>query len=561
MLLFGSPDATVMAFHATTESHVSRHIPLAGFLLVSLAAVSTAAPPASQPDNPGEEHIMIPMRDGKRLSAYLYRPKGKGPWPVVFQQRYAKLSGTRAQSEPLVRAGYAVAHVNFRGTHLSEGQWVGYRALGWGELKDGYDICEWLAAQSWCNGKVGTFGGSQAGYAQNFLAITRPPHLVCQYMTDTGLSLFQEGYRIGGVTRPRRFFAMDANCREPADNRKLMAEWFRHPNFDEYWHAEDCSRHFDRMDVPCLTVGSWFDFMNQGSIASFRGRQVQGGPNSRGKQYLVIGPWLHGGTKGNKIGELTFPENAAMPAEASMVRWFDHWLKGIDNGIERDPPVRYYVMGANVWRTAKTFPPESTATSYYLNSSKLMEEAPSKNAGETHYTSDPTNPLKLEGPGFPGARDARAFETQADVPTFTTEPLKDAVEWTGRVRTEIYLTSTAKDTDVLVRVSDVYPDGRSILLIDYPLRARYREGFDKEVLMEPGKVHKLAFDVGWLSQVFEKGHRIRVTVSSPGSPLYDPNPQTGKPASIDDPVDPVKADIAIQHNRINASRIIAPVVK
>ncbi len=211
-----------------------------------------------------ERHVMIPMRDGVRLSAWLYEPLGAGPWPVVFEQRYAGLRGesTRQSAAEFARAGFVVALVNFRGTHQSEGTWVGYRALQWG-------------------GKVGTFGSSQGGYAQNYLAVTQPPHLVCQYMTDTGLSLFEEGYRIGGTTRPERFQGMDSVCRNPEDNRRLLEEWFEHPHYDAYWQAEDCTRHFDRMNVPCLTIGSWYDFMNQGSIASFQGRQQSGGPNSR----------------------------------------------------------------------------------------------------------------------------------------------------------------------------------------------------------------------------------------------------------------------------------------
>lgn len=164
-----------------------------------------------------EKHAMIPMRDGKRLSAYLYFPPGNGPWPVVFEQRYADLRGaaTRKGAAKLAEEGFVVALVNFRGTHLSEGNWVGYRALGWGKLKDGYDACEWLASQPWSTGKVGSFGSSQGGFAQNFLAVAQPPHLVCQYMEDTGLSLFHEGYRLGGTTRPERFKAMAKICREP----------------------------------------------------------------------------------------------------------------------------------------------------------------------------------------------------------------------------------------------------------------------------------------------------------------------------------------------------------
>jgi predicted acyl esterase len=515
-----------------------------------------------------ERHEMIPMRDGKRLSAYLYFPKGEGPWPAVFEQRYGSLRGkaTRQNAAKMAQAGYVVALVNFRGTHLSEGTWVGYRALQWGKLQDGYDTCEWLADQKWCTGKVGTFGSSQGGYAQNYLAVTQPPHLACQYMVDTGLSLFQEGYRIGGTTRPERFKGMDAVCRNPQDNRRLLAEWFSHPDYDEYWQAEDCTRHFDKMNVPCFTIGSWYDFMNQGSIASFQGRQHRGGPKSRGQQQLVIGPWLHGRrNKSNRVGELVYPENAQWPVDEHMVRWFDHFLKGKDNGVEREPTVRYYVMGAvgepgapgNVWRTAKDFPPRSDSRTLYLRDEGALSETPSKKKdSSTSYASDPRHPMEIPGRSFPGARDARPFEKQKEVRTFTTEPLTEPVEWTGRVRAELYVSSTARDTDFIVRVSDVYPDGRSILIVDYPWRARYREGFDHEVLMKPGEVDKLAFPVGWMSQIFNKGHRIRVTIASTGAPLYEPNPQTGKPLTIAFPDDAVKAVNTVYHEAGHGSRIV-----
>jgi uncharacterized protein len=517
-----------------------------------------------------ERHEMIPMRDGKRLSAWLYFPAGEGPWPVVFEQRYVDLrgAGTRKAAARLAEGGYVVALVNFRGTYQSEGKWVGYRALGWGELKDGYDTCEWLATQSWSTGKVGTFGSSQGGYAQNFLAVTQPPHLKCQYMVDTGLSLFHEGYRIGGTTRPQRFLSLANNCRNPDDNRQLLEEWFRHPHYDDYWRAEDCSLHFDKMNVPCFTIGSWYDFMNQGSIASFQGRQQQGGPNSRGKQQLVIGPWLHGRlNKGHRVGELVYPENAAWPEHEHMLRWFDHWLKGKETGVEAEPAVRYYVMGAvgeadppgNVWRTAADFPPKATAAAYYLQAKGgLAVEAPVGDVEPTSYSSDPLEPMKIPGVAFPGAQDARAFEQQPEVRTFTTAPLAEPVEWTGRVRAELLVSSTARDTDFIVRVSDVYPDGRSILIIDYPWRARYREGLDREALLEPGRVHKLAFDVGWLSQIFAKGHRIRVTIASTGAPLYEPNPQTGEPLTAEFPKNAQKAVNSIHHSRTHASRILAP---
>lgn len=522
-----------------------------------------------------EVHQRIPMRDGNHLSAYLYFPGAEkdGPWPVIFEQRYASLraKGTRESAANLARAGYVVALVNYRGTHLSEGKWVGYRAMQFGELRDGYDVCEWLAAQPWSTGKVGTFGSSQGGYAQNYLAVTQPPHLVCQYMIDTGLSLFHEGYRIGGTTRPERFKKLGEVCRDPKDNDELLEEWFRHPTFDDYWKAEDCTPHFAKMNVPCFTIGSWYDFMNQGSIASFIGREHEGGPKSRGNQFLLIGPWLHGrSNKGTKNGELVYPDNAAFPVDEHMVRWFDHWLKGVDNGVTGEPKVRWYQMGAvgeagvpgNEWREATDFPPPSEPRSLYLHAGgRLDGVAPGETDSSTSYESDPRRPMTIPGAGFPGAADARAFEEQSEVRTFTTDPLEEPVEWIGRVEAEIFLSSTAKDTDVIVRVSDVYPDGRSILLIDYPCRVRYREGFEKEVLMEPGKVYPVRFPVGWLGQTFAKGHRIRVTIASTGAPFYEPNPQTGEAFTIEFPENAVAATNTIHHSASLASRIVVPVAE
>lgn len=548
-----------------------RFVCVLGCLLLTSLAQGAEEPKVDLGDVT-EKHVMIPMRDGVKLSAYLFFPKGDGPWPVIYEQRYASTRdvGNRQAMARLAREGYVVCLENFRGAQESEGKWVGYRALGWGELKDGYDTVEWLAAQPWSTGKIGTFGSSQAGFAQNFLAVTQPPHLTCQYMIDTGLSLFQEGYRIGGTTRPERFKGMDAVCRVPKDNRDLLAEWFAHPTYDDYWKQEDCSLHFDKMNVPCFTIGSWYDFMCVGCVDSYIGRRNHGGPNSRGTQQLALGPWLHGRYKDiNKVSELTYPENAKFPMEAHMKRWFDHYLKGVDNGAEKDPAVRYYVMGAlgeegapgNVWREADNWPIPANQTSYYLQEGgKLTLSAPTSESSETKFLADPNHPNEIPARGFPGAADARVFEKQPEVRTFTTEVLTEPVEWTGQIKTELYVTSSAKDSDFIVRVSDVYPDGRSILIMDYIRRARYREGYEKEVFMEAGKIYKVAFDIGWFSQIFNKGHQIRVTVASTGAPFFEPNPNTGEPLTIDFPKHTVVAKNSVKHEKAHASRIIAPVI-
>ncbi|HND51785.1 MAG TPA: CocE/NonD family hydrolase, partial [Pirellulaceae bacterium] len=361
-------------------------------------------------------------------------------------------------------------------------------------------------------------------------------------------------------------------CRVPSDNRRLMDEWFSHPNYDEYWQAEDCSRHFDKMNVPCFTIGSWYDFMNIGSIESYIGRQHRGGAKSRGTQQLLIGPWLHGRFKEtNKTAELTYPENAKWP-EAHMLKWFDHYLKGVDNGVEKESAVRYYVMGAlgedgapgNEWRATTDWPVPAKDQPLFLRSGgKLNGDKPTETgeSGRTTYRSDPKQPAEIPGRAFPGAADARKFEAQADVRTFTTDVLTEPVEWTGKVRAELWVASTARDTDFIVRVSDVYPDGRSILLIDYVRRARYREGYEQEKLMEPGKVTPVNFDIGWLSQIFNRGHRIRVTIASNGAPFYEPNPNTGEQQTIEMPEQTVVAENTVYHNPDHASRIIVPVFK
>ena len=211
-----------------------------------------------------EKHEMLPMRDGTRLSVYLYLPEGPGPWPVLYEQRYSNVTveSSRKNYIALAQKGYVVAVQNFRGAQKSEGVYTGYRALGWGPQQDSYDTVEWLAKQPWSTGKIGTFGGSQAGYAQNFLAVTQPPHLVAQYMTDTGQSLFHLGYRRGGTARRMAF----DEARDPRDAIALNQAIFNHSVYDDYWKLEDTTLHYDKMKVPCFTLGSWYDFMNVGSI-------------------------------------------------------------------------------------------------------------------------------------------------------------------------------------------------------------------------------------------------------------------------------------------------------
>lgn len=253
-----------------------------------------------------------------------------------------------------------------------------------------------------------------------------------------------------------------------------------------------------------------------------------------------------------------------------MVRWFDHWLKGIDNGVEKEPAVRYYVMGAvgeanapgNVWREAADWPPATTETSFYLQEGGVLKpETPTAASSGTSYDCNPLKPMEIPGRAFPGAADARQVEAQKDVRVWSTEPLAEPMEITGEVFAELWVKSTAKDTDFLVRISDVYPDGRSMLLMDYPLRARYREGFDRETFLVPGEPAKLKWHLGWTSLILNKGHRLRVTLTSTGAPLYEPNNQTGGPQTMDWLKAALPATHTILHEKEHASRVLLPVMK
>ncbi|MCC6585118.1 MAG: CocE/NonD family hydrolase [Bryobacterales bacterium] len=539
-------------------------------LFITLATLSALAQqPAAQPEKAlsfdggvVEKHQMIPMRDGAHLSTYLYFPPGNGPWPVLYEQRYSNLRGdsSRVRYAKYAAAGYVVAAQNFRGTHKSEGVYQGYRALGWGKLRDGYDTVEWLAKQPWSTGKIGTWGGSQAGYAQNFLAVTQPPHLVAQFITDGGLSLFHLGYRIGGATRVERFKAgMAVDARENSQGLQHLKDQLSHPNYDAWWQQEDATLHFPKMNVPAFILASWFDFMARGSIDSYIGRHNSGGPNARANQWLIIGPWLHGGSKNStKIAEVDLPASSGFDVDAYMIRWFDYWLKGKPTGVDREPKVRYYVMGLNQWREANDWPVPSTPNSYFLaaDGSLSTKDAP---AGKSEFLSDPDHPAPSPGRSEPTARDGRAFESHKDVRVFTSAPLTQPVEWTGDVKAELYVSSSAPDTDVIVRVSDVYPDGRSMLLVQSIRRAKYRDSYEKPTLLQPGKIYKIPINVGWLSQQFQPGHRIRVTVSSTMFDYYEPNAGTGESPTIDGPARKVLARNTLHHGGVHASRIIAPV--
>ena len=325
------------------------------------------------------------------------------------------------------------------------------------------------------------------------------------------------------------------------------------------------------MNVPCFTIGSWYDFMCVGSVESFIGRQHRGGPDSRGKQQLLIGPWLHGGNKvATNIGELSYPENARFAVEEHMIRWFDHYLKGIDNGVEREPAVRYYVMGAvgetgapgNEWRTAADWPVPAGAESV-LPSRGGQARRPTRPAEEESATDVPGRPAASQPDSRPGiprrARRPELREAGRGADFHQRRP-----DRAGRVDGQ----GAGRAVRLLV--------GKRHRLHRPAQRRLSRRPFDPADGLDPpgplprratrrrscwsrARSTKVAFDVGWTSQVFNRGHRIRVTVASTGAPFYEPNPNTGEPLTIEPPKASVVARNKVHHDRRHASRVIAPV--
>ena len=509
------------------------------------------------------------MRDGTKLSTWLYIPPGEGPWPVIYEQRYAPIRAdrTRRESAEFAGKGYVVATQSFRGAQDSKGVFLAYRGLGLGDPTDGADTISWFLEQEWCDGKVGSYGASQGGYAQNFLAASRPKALHTQYMVDFGASLFHHGYRIGGAARPLRFRGMCETAGAREDGEKMLAEQLLHPTYDEWWRVEDTMTHWDKMSAPTFMIGSWFDRVSTGVVATFQGRSKA----HPGSQQLILGPWTHGRYNKDsvKVGELEFPEHSKFSVVDHQMKWFDRYLKGKSNGVDLDAPVRYYVMGAcgepdapgHEWREVADWPPRSTETPYFLGSDgRLSAKEEASGAESTEWTADPHDAPVLEGRQPQSGVDQREFESHSGVRTFTNDPLTEPVEWTGMIRARLFFSSSAPDTDAIVRLADVYPDGRSVLLTDMVRRLRFRNGFEAEEPLEPGKVHEVEFDLAWLSHAFNRGHRIRISVCSHAAPYWEINPQTGDPVTADLPERMQVARNAVWHAEGRRSAILAPVM-
>jgi hypothetical protein len=506
------------------------------------------------------------MRDGVMLSTEVHLPAGRGPWPaIVLRTPYGPADVAGAVG--LTTHGYAVVIQNIRGRCGSEGKGMFSLNDGWGEHQDAYDTVEWIAKQPWCDGKVGGAGECYSGAAQNRLVCSRPPHLVCSCAEFAASNIYAQTIYIGGAFNKAHIEFTLGNSKWDPDNLKL---WREHSNYDDFWRSLDCETMYPLAAAPMFQKGGWYDTFCQGTLNSFMLLQNKGGPGARGRQKLVMGPWRHCRAHKARQGELTYPPNSVFPRVYTDARWFDYWLKGMDNGIMKDPPVMYYVMGdpldpnapGNVWRTADSWPPPATETPYYFRAGgRLLPDAPAASEPPQTYTYDPKDPVPTRGGAnvyIPaGPMDQHCVEDRPDVLLFTTPVLDEPLEVTGRIKVVLWASSSAVDTDFTAKLTDVYPDGRSLLLLDGILRARHRESMERGDFLHAGMVYRFEIDLASTSVIFNKGHRIRVAISSSNFPRFDANPNTG--AQSWEEKNPVVAQNTLYHDSAHPSHILLPV--
>ena len=590
-----------------------------------------------------DQKVMMPMRDGIRLSTDIYRPKGNKKVPIIFSrtpynfntwQNEKEVFRTMERAYEAIKHGYAYVVQNERGRYFSEGQWD---ILGV-PLTDGFDAFDWMSKQSWSNGKIGTLGcSSTAEWQMAVAALDHPSHAA---MVPQGFGAgigtvgeyFEQGnwYR-GGAEQllfPSWLYSVEHDKFKPripkgASQEDLIrisrfydlapqnppvnwAESFNHlplqdllknvngkkeiydkmirrkPNNEDWFKG---GLYHDSMDfgVPSFWFVSWYDVSVSPNIALFN--HVRNNAKEkyiRDNQYLVIAPTLHCGftraTENTIVGERSMGD-ARLNYEDQIYAWFDYLLKGKNNNFKKNTPrVQYYTMGKNIWQSSDTWPPEKAVMkTYYLQSngnanSRFGDGVLSYKKDEEGNTSDmffydPMNPVKSFGGGVcctgnaiqGGSFDQRKMEENKNILIYTTEPLQEGVEVSGFIESTLYLSSDVKDTDLTIKLIDVYPDGRAFNLDETIQRVRYRKGYEKEVFMEERGIYKVSLTPMATSNYFGIGHRIRIEVSSSNFPRFSRNLNTGG-----DNYDEIKSIIAknkIHHSINHPSSISLPFVE
>jgi predicted acyl esterase len=501
----------------------------------TLAVVLTAAVAASGVAQTFSTSVAA--ADGTLLATDVYLPLGAGfgPWPVVLQRTpYGKDSNTIRDSCLLFNVwGYACVGQDERGKGASGGRYTGYVDEG----ADGRTALEWIGSQWWCDGNVGTFGASALGMAQYALAPGSPRVLKCMVPIVGTADFYHDAVYQGGALR----YALTHGWLDGHDALDIFEQLRTHRLWDAWWEAFAVLPRVDEVNVPALHIGGWFDIFLQGTLDAFTSFQHRGGAGALGRQKVIIGPWTHYGTFQNTAGQLAFPANTSYFTETySIVRdWFDFWLKGGSPGVARWPNVRVYLMGAtgepgapgNAWLELPDWPPPTSTLPLYLDVGHGLSTALSSE-GEVELVADPSHPVPTTGgqelSSEAGPYDQRPIEVRSDVISFTTEPLTSPMTVVGRVRCQLWVRPDTPDLDLAVRLTDVYPDGRSMLVTDGIQRARKRCGDDRECFLTPRAPTVLVVDLWSTAMAFAGGHRVRIDVSGSNAPRFEVNPNDGR---------------------------------
>jgi putative CocE/NonD family hydrolase len=575
-------------------------------LLVGLAGGLQAQEPVLERD------VAVPMRDGVMLRAIVARPPGAGRFPVlVYRTPYGKDRALESYGtwRKAVARGYAVVLQDVRGRYASAGTFDPYRQEG----LDGYDTIEWAAAQPWSSGAVGTFGLSYPGAVQWLAAVESPPHLRAMVPAMTYASPFNFFYS-GGVfdlswpawiwnnisadararanlPGPRTGPEAAAAWRELGpgvlarlpltDQRELRDiapwyfEWMSHPPGDRWWDWAALEGKFSRVHAAVLNLSGWHDeaYGPDGALNNFRGMRTTALAEAVSGTRVIVGPWVHGLTGINdhsaqaKSGDRVFGEGAGIDYDEQVLRWMDRWVKGVANGVDSEPAVQVYVMGEGHWYTGDRWPlPGTTPRSLYLGPGGAdgpgeLTAQPPATGRTTRFASDPAAPVTDPYFGRAGAHDYRALAERKDVAVFETAPLPDDLRVVGAMTAEVFLSVDASDTDLWVHVQDVAPDGTAWNLMSpglNVLRASYRDGGPARKLLTPGRVYSLRLDHLLTGNLFHKGHRIRVVLSTGFMPNFSRNLHTGELETTSAAMR--TATITIHYGGDTPSRLILPVV-
>jgi uncharacterized protein len=569
-----------------------------GMLLVagSLPAAETSSPPEYGVTLEYDQRVE--MRDGVTLSADVFRPDAPGRFPVILVRTpYDNASpGYAAQGMFWAKRGYAFVVQDVRGRGESDGEF--YPLVH--EAEDGYDTQTWCGTKSWSNGNVGTTGGSYLGWTQVYPAGLRNPYLKAMVAIVTPPDPWRNFPLQFGVIQPTtvswlayisgktlqdtsHIDLMEAYRHLPlrdmdlsfGRNIRAWRDWIDHPRLDDYWRRQSFQERLLEATVPILHVSGWYDDVLVGTTENFVNLTTRATtPEARRKQWLLVGPWGHHVNVGRRIGDIDFGPEALIDLDGLQVRWFDHWLKGDDNGIESTPRVRLFVMGENRWKDENEWPMERTRFARYflhsggransrLGDGALDTDSPGEEPADS-YRYDPKDPVPfITEPNFSqigGPDDYQAVERRDDVLVYTTAALGEPLEICGPLRVKLFAASSARDTDWTAKVLDVHPGGFAQRLNDGIVRARFRSSLEREELLEPKRVSEYDIDCWSTCTLLEVGHRLRVEISSSAFPKFDRNLNTGGPIGVESESAAVVADQSVFHDRERASYLLLPVI-